>query len=300
MNIKTELPCGKVVGTYSKEFQPEVVCGLAPHLLGRLNSGATPALHMVDAIDKKWCDQVNTAFSNHADVKQEGVNPVILSLGQHLYACGSGTTIECYFDKLEASNKAMREILPDGVDPLVDFLKNGCNLSNAEYEALCYNGIAVEHGTLRLWGQGDGKVDKCQPKKKYFALPHEDYEETNASHPMLSQIQGTNNIFSIILCIDAVPGREPTTILWDKRMTLDDIRDPQYRNQLGTYGFDEKILHASAVTAIQLKKGDMAVIPAHAVHAVVGYEGMKRSTYMAFFHFVKSKDGTIKKIIFRT
>ena len=98
----------------------------------------------------------------------------------------------------------MKGILPITEDPILNFLVESCDRWGIEFEKLGIQNKIVEQGTLRLWGRGtDHESDNV-----YFALPHEDYEETNANHPLLHQIQGTDNIYSIILCLDAVAGFE--------------------------------------------------------------------------------------------
>jgi len=264
--------------------------------LYKIFSGSTAGLVIKDAVDDTWCDELNNAFIKHPSTKKEGVEPPIYSLGSHLYACGSGTTVPCYFDTLEESNKAISEILPKGFDPLISSLKEACDFMACDFEFLKHEGKEVRHGNLRLWGAGTS----ASPELSYFALPHEDYEETNSNHPMLEQIHGLGNIYSIILCTDAIEGYEPETILWNGRLSLEQVLDPENRHDKGSYGFSETVLENFEATSIRLRKGDMGIIPAHNIHAVVGYPGFARSTYMAFFQVEFDEFGKPSRMVFRT
>lgn len=270
--------------------------GLLPASLSAVTSGKAPALHIKNAMSQEWCNQVAKRFEEHAATKKEGVTPPIYSLGTHLYSCPKGESGSSYFRDIEQSNAAIEDVLPNGDDPIVSFLRKACELSDAKFEYLSLNGHSVRHGTLRMWGKdsGSSSVGRC-----YFAVPHEDYEETNDKHP-LPQIYESNNVYSIVLCIDAVNDKEPETIVWNRRMTLQEIRDPINQHPWASYGFRESLLEGVDSMLLRLKKGDAAVIPAHNVHAVIGCPGYHRCTYMAFFHLIDSKPGGFSKMIFRT
>ena len=93
-------------------------------------------------------------------------------------------------------------------------------MHNAQFEYLSHEGVSVRHGALRLWGGGSQTADSMQVDEQcYFAMPHEDYEETNANNPLLHQIHDSNNVYSIIWCIDAIEDREPETIVWNRRIS---------------------------------------------------------------------------------
>lgn len=238
---------------------------------------------------------------SHPDVNREKVSPPIFTLGKHLYACGSGEAVECYFSELGQTNKIMEGIFPAGRDLMMSFVERIALENGLELEFLSYAGGQVEHGTLRLWGSSSEKDENIiQPDLKYFALPHEDLKETNSSHPMLSQIRDCDNIHAIILCLQAVDGREPRTVLWNKELTLDQIRDQDNKSEEGSYGYSTKVLRDSAVAAIRLTPGDIGILPAHKIHSVVGYDGASRCTLSGFMHFIKDDDGRPVKIVFRT
>lgn len=291
------LATGESLRITNGAFTPAVTDGFQPAMLAPLAAGEFPALHMKNAIAPEWCDQVAEQFAGHPATKKEGVSPPIYSLGSHLYSCAEGEAYSCYFRDLEQRNAAVANVLPHGHDPIVAFLQDSCELNDAQFEYLSYEGATVRHGALRLWGGGSKSStdDRC-----YFAMPHEDYEETNANNPFLQQIHGTGNVYSIILCIDAIEGYEPETIVWDRRITMDEIKDPANQHPWASYGFNEALLDGVDAMLFQLKKGDAAIIPAHHIHAVIGFPGFQRCTYMAFFHFIKTADGEFSKIIFRT
>ncbi len=270
--------------------------GLRPERLADVTTGRVPALYIKNAMGLEWCDQVSERFRHHPATKKEGVTPPIYSLGTHLYSCPKGESFLRYFPDIERSNQAIKDVLPNGIDPIVSFLRDACELNHAKFEYLSHAGFSVRHGSLRMWGK-DSEV--AAGGRCYFAVPHEDYEETN-DHHRLPQIYQSNNVFSIVLCIDAVPDREPETIVWNRRMTLEEIRDPCNRHPWASYGYRESLLDNVACMLLRLKKGDAAIIPAHNVHAVVGYPGFRRCTYMAFFHLIQATPNGFAKMIFRT
>jgi hypothetical protein len=292
---KILLATGESLQINNGAFAAKVTEGLQSTMLAALANGKIPALHMKNAVDREWCKQVVDRFIHHPATKKEDVMPPIYSLGSHLYSCPKGK-FSCYFDDIERMNLAISNVLPDGHDPIVSFLQDACELNNAQFEYLSYSGASVRHGTLRLWGEGSqpSSYSKC-----YFAAPHEDYEETNANHP-LHQIYGSNNIYSIILCIDAVDDKEPETIVWNRRMTMEEIRDPNNKHAWSSYGYNESILEGVDAMSLLLKKGDVAIIPAHNIHAVIGYSGFRRCSYMAFFHIINTTATGFSKMIFRT
>ena len=290
------LTTGERLRIGSDTFVAGVSEGLQPAMLTAVTGGVVPALLIKNALSQEWCDQVSERFTHHPATKKEGVTPPIYSLGTHLYSCPKGESSEGYFRDIERNNAAIEDVLPNGVDPIVSFLQDACEQSGARFEYLSLNGCSVRHGTLRLWGKdsvasGGGRC--------YFAVPHEDYEETNDHHP-LPQIHQTNNVYSIVLCIDAIQDREPETIIWNRRMTLEEIRDPNNRHPWASYGYRESLLDGVDSMLMRLKKGDAAIIPAHNVHAVVGYPGFQRCTYMAFFHLINATSSGFSKMIFRT
>lgn len=294
---KISLQTGENLRIDNGDFAAAITDGFQPAMLELLAAGKIPALHMTNAIHPTWCDQISHQFTHHPATKREGVTPPIHSLGSHLYSCPKGETLSCYFRNIEDRNSAMATVLPDGYDPIVSFLRAACELQDADLEYLSYNGSMVRHGVLRLWGAGSRPEGggRC-----YFAVPHEDYEETNAEHSMLRQIHGSDNVYSMIICIDAVPDKEPETIVWNRRMTLDEIRDPANKHPWANYGFRESLLEGVEALSLRLRKGDAAIIPAHNVHAVVGFPGFRRCTYMAFFHLRKTAATGFSKMIFRT
>jgi hypothetical protein len=290
------LSTGECLQIGSDTFVPGVIEGLQPAILTAVTSGKVPALHIKNAMSQEWCDQVSMRFADHPATKKEGVTPPIYSLGTHLYSCPKGQSISSYLGDIERSNEAIADVLPNRNDPIVTFLQKACELNNAKFEYLSHAGFSVRHGTLRLWGKDSvaSSGGRC-----YFAVPHEDYEETNDLHP-LPQIHQSNNVYSIVLCIDAIQDREPETIVWNRRMTLEEIRDPQNKHPWASYGYRESFLDGVDCMLMRLKKGDAAIIPAHNVHAVIGYPGFKRCTYMAFFHLINPTPSGFSKMIFRT
>lgn len=270
--------------------------GFQPARLTDVTSGKVLALHIKNAMSHKWCDQVAQRFADHPETKKENVTPPIYSLGKHLYSCPQGESFSGYFRDIEASNIAITDVLPQGRDPIVSFLQDACELAGAKFEYLSLGGFSVRHGTLRLWGKGS---DSSSGGRCYFAVPHEDYVETNDRH-RLPQIHQSNNVYSIVLCVDAVRDREPETIVWNRRMTLAEIRDPNNRHLWASYGYRESLLDGVDSTLLRLRKGDAAIIPAHNVHAVVGHPGFQRCTYMAFFHLINATSSGFSKMIFRT
>lgn len=294
---KIKLASGETLRVTNDAFVPAITKGLQPSMLIPLADGRVPALHMKKAINLDWCDQVSERFANHPATHKEGVSPPIYSLGSHLYSCLKGEASSCYFQGIEQQNQAISHVLPNRYDPIVSFLRDACELNDAQFEYLSHEGATVRHGALRLWGGGSQASDRG---RCYFAMPHEDYEETNDNNPLLHQIHGVDNVYSIIFCIDAVEGHEPETIVWDRRITLDEINDPANHHPWANYGFSESLLDGVDAMSFQLKKGDAAIIPAHHIHAVIGFPGFRRCTYMAFFHFVKTPSGGFSKIIFRT
>lgn len=291
------LTTGESLKVTNGAFSPEVADGFQPTMLAGLADEKIAALHMRNAVDLKWCDRVSDRFAQHPETKKEGVSPPIYSLGSHLYSAAEGETFSGYFKNIEQRNLAISSVLPEGHDPIVSFLKEACKVNNAEFEYLSFNDESVRHGSLRLWGGGSRPAEdgRC-----YFAVPHEDYEETNADHALLEQIHDSDNVYSIILCIDAVDDKEPETIVWDKHLTLEEIRDPNNKHPWASYGYSESILEGVESMLFRLKKGDAAIIPSHNVHAVVGFPGFRRCTYMAFFHLIKTESGGFSKMIFRT
>jgi len=291
------LPTGDSLQLANGAFAAAVIEGLLPRMLTEFADKKIPALHMKNAVDQEWCDEVSNRFKRHPATKKEGVIPPIYSLGSHLYSCSKGEAFSCYFRDIEQMNSAISSVLPDGHDPIVSFLQDACELNNAQFEYLSCNGASVRHGTLRLWGEG---LQPSTGSRCYFAVPHEDYEETNANHSSFHQIYGSNNVYSIILCIDAVHDREPETIVWDRRMTLEEIHDPNNKHPWASYGYKESMLEGVDAMSIRLKKGDAAIIPAHNIHAVIGFPGFRRCSYMAFFHLRKTTSTGFSKMIFRT
>lgn len=294
---KVLLATGESLQITNANFAAVVMEGFQPTMLATLISGETPALHMKNAVDREWCQQVAEQFVKHPATKREEVTPPIYSLGSHLYSCPQGNEFPCYFRDIEQMNAAIESVLPEGHDPIVAFLQQACELNNAQFEYLSCDGHSVRHGSLRLWGEGS---QFSNDKPCYFAAPHEDYVETNANHPALHQICDVNNLYSIILCIDAVDDREPETLVWNRRMTLEEIRDPSNKHGWSSYGYKESIIEGIDAMSIRLKKGDAAIIPAHNVHAVIGYPGFRRCTYMAFFHIIKTPATNFAKMVFRT
>jgi len=279
---EVSLTTGECLQISSDSFLAGVTEGLQPAMLTAVTSGKVSALHIENAMGHEWCDQVSERFTYHPATKKEGVTPPIFSLGTHLYSCPKGMSSSLFFRDIEQSNTAIEDVLPNGIDPIVSFLQDACELNGAKFEYLSHNDFSIRHGTLRLWGKDSGTSSggRC-----YFAVPHEDYEETNDHHP-LPQIHQANNVYSIVLCIDAIPDREPETIVWNRRMTLEEIRNPENKHPWASYGYRESFLEGLDGMLIRLKKGDAAIIPAHNVHAVVGYPGFQRCTYMAFFHLI--------------
>jgi hypothetical protein len=239
---------------------------------------------------------VSARFTRHPATKKEDVLPPIYSLGNHLYSCPKGESYAYYFQKIDQSNSAIAEILPNGWDPIVSFLKEACELVGSEFEYLTADRFSIRHGSLRMWGKDSGSTadGRC-----YFAVPHEDYEETNHNH-RLPQIYQSNNVYSIVLCLDAVHDREPETIVWNQRMSLEEISDPKNKHSWASYGYRESLFQDVDSMLIRLQKGDAAIIPAHNVHAVIGYPGFQRCTYMAFFHLIEPTPTGFSKMVFRT
>ncbi|SEB12967.1 hypothetical protein SAMN05660964_03706 [Thiothrix caldifontis] len=291
------LATGECLHITNDTFAAAVIEGLQADMLATLVDGKTPALHMKNAVNREWCQQVADRFIQHPATKKEEVIPPIYSLGSHLYSCPEGEEFSCYFREIEHMNSAIANVLPNGHDPIVAFLQKACALNNAQFEYLSYNGASVRHGSLRLWGEGS---QTSSDNQCYFAAPHEDYVETNANHPSLYQIHDSNNVYSIILCIDAVDDKEPETLVWNRRMTLEEICDPHNKHAWSSYGYKESIIEGVEAMSIRLKKGDAAIIPAHNVHAVIGYPGFRRCTYMAFFHIIKTPATGFSKMVFRT
>ena len=294
---KIVLATGESLQITNNNFAAEVTEGFQPAILAKLVAGETLAIHMKNAVDPEWCQQVTERFIQHPATKTENVTPPIYSLGSHLYSCATGDEVSGYFLGVERMNGAIKSVLPEGHDPIVAFLQEACELNNAKFEYLSCNGISVRHGSLRIWGKG---TQASNDKQYYFAAPHEDYEETNAKHPALHQIYGLNNLYSIILCIDAVVDREPETLVWNRRMTLEEIRNPDNKHAWSSYGYKESLIEGIDAVSIRLKKGDAAIIPAHNVHAVIGHPGFHRCSYMAFFHLVKTSPAGFSKMVFRT
>ena len=291
------LATGESLQISNGAFSATVTEGLQPAMLAALADGKIAALHMRNAIDREWCDQVSDRFVRHPATKKEGVSPPIYSLGSHLYSCPAGATESGYFRDIEQRNSAISSVL-DGHDPIVSFLQDACGLHNAQFEYLSLNGASVRHGVFRLWG--GGSRSSAGGGRCYFAIPHEDYEETNDDHSLLDQIHGSNNVYSIIFCIEAVQDREPETIVWNRRITLEEIRDPNNKHPWANYGYTEAMLEGVRAMSFRLKKGDAAIIPAHNIHAVIGFPGFPRCTYMAFCHFITTTSGGFSKIVFRT
>jgi hypothetical protein len=295
-NREVDLATGESFKISSDTLLTGVIEGLQPALLTQVTRGKVLALHIKNAMGHEWCDQVTQRFAHHPATKKENVTPPIYSLGTHLYSCPQGESFSGYFRDIEMSNAAIADVLPQGRDPIVSFLQDACELIDAKFEYLSLGGFSVRHGTLRLWGKGS---DSPSGGRCYFAVPHEDYEETNDRH-RLPQIHQSNNVYSIVLCVDAVSGREPETIVWNRRMTLEEIRDPNNRHLWASYGYRESLLEGVDSILLRLRKGDAAIIPAHNVHAVVGYPGFQRCTYMAFFHLINATPSGFSKMIFRT
>lgn len=291
------LATGESLQVTDTNFAAAVMDGFQPAMLAPLITGETPAIHIKNAVDQQWCRQVTERFIQHPATKSENVTPPIYSLGSHLYSCPAGDEFSGYFRDVEQMNAAIASVLPEGYDPIVDFLQKACQLNGVHFEYLSCNGASVRHGSLRLWGEG---AEVSNDKLCYFAAPHEDYEETNAKHPALRQIYGSNNLYSIILCIDAVKDREPETLVWNRRMTLEEIRNPENKHAWSSYGYNESIIKGIDAISIRLKKGDAAIIPAHNIHAVIGYPGFRRCSYMAFFHLTQPTPTGFSKLVFRT
>jgi hypothetical protein len=291
------LATGECLRIDDSAFAALVTAGLQPTAVAALADGSAPAVHMLGAVDAAWCEQVAERFARHPETEKEGVTPPIYSLGSHLYSCPTGEADACYFRDIERRNAAIANVLPGGRDPIVSFLKEASGRMGAEFEYLSHQGASVRHGALRLWGAGSQPTGEG---RCYFAVPHEDYEETNAAHAVLHQIHGSNNVYSMILCIDAAPDREPETIVWDRRMTLAEICDPGNKHPWANYGFKESLFDGIAALMIKLQKGDAMIIPAHNVHAVIGFPGFRRCTYMAFFHLIRTAGSGVSKLVFRT
>ncbi len=299
------LPGGKVIGKFNPDFRVEVIRDQSFDTVHKLASGRVAGLQFKGVASQEWCDEVTRRFVDHPETHRESVVPLIYTLGKHLYACGSGTAIQCYFDGLDDTNRVMKSILPNKQDLLIEFLRTMAKENGMEFEFLEANGKRVEHGTLRLWGRKDDPKSESVASAehsplRYFANPHEDLKETNSDHPMLHQIQDCDNIYGVILCIQAHPGQEPRTILWDRELTLAEMRDPQNKFKSGSYGFATELLEDSSVCAIRLQPGDLGIIPAHKVHAVVGHDKAERCTLSGFIHFVKDDTGRPTKIVYRT
>lgn len=294
--LDINLVTGETLKICGNTFAAGTVDGLQPSVLKTVATKKSAAMHINNAVSHDWCDYVTKQFTAHHSTKKEGVTPPIYSLGTHLYSCPKGESYASYFRDIEMYNQAIEDILPNGLDPIVVFLQKACALNGISFEYLKQNDLSVRHGAIRLWGKDSGSSSdgRC-----YFAVPHEDYEETNDHHP-LPQIYQSNNVFSIVLCIDAIEGKEPETIIWNRRMSLQEIRDPNNKHPWASYGYRESLFEGVDAMLIRLKKGDAAIIPAHNVHAVVGYPGFQRCTYMAFFHLIESSPGNYSKMIFRT
>ena len=290
------LSTGETLQIGAQAYSATVVEGLQPAMLAAVASGAVAALHIKKAVSLQWCDLVSERFTRHPATKKEDVIPPIHSIGTHLYSCPKGESFSCYFQRVEQSNAAIAEILPNGHDPIVSFLQDACELSNSRFEYLSAEGLSIRHGSLRMWGKDSVSTSngRC-----YFAVPHEDYEETNDNH-RLPQIYQSNNVYSIVLCIDAVQDQEPETIVWNRRMTLEEIRDLKNKHSWASYGYRESLFEDVNSMLIRLQKGDAAIIPAHNIHAVIGYPGFQRCTYMAFFHLIDPTPYGFSKMIFRT
>jgi hypothetical protein len=297
-----ELPQNRTVGVISEDFKPKRVTRNEMDAIHELLAGRVAGLQFKEAISKEWCDQVTDSFIKNPHVHKENVSPAIYTIGKHLYACGSGEAVECYFKDLDKTNETMKSVLPDNRDLMIEFVRELAETNDLEFEFLEHAGHRVEHGTLRLWGGSDRieGLDSGQSLLRYFALPHEDLKETRADHPMLSQIQKSDNIYAIILCLQAVEGKEPRTIIWDKELTLQEIRNKDNKSADGSYGFSTALLEDSPVSAIRLTPGDIGILPAHKVHSVVGHAGATRCTLSGFMHFIKDDSGNAVKIVFRT
>ena len=83
-------------------------------------------------------------------------------------------------------------------------------------------------------------------------------------------------------------------------MSLEEISDPINKHSWASYGYRESLFQDADSLLIRLKKGDAAIIPAHNVHAVIGYPGFQRCTYMAFFHLIEPTPTGFSKMVFRT
>lgn len=291
------LATGEKLRITNGNLATEVTEGFQPATLATLGTEKALAIHMRNAVDQNWCEHVTERFMRHPATKSENVSPPLYSLGSHLYSCRSGDELSGYFQIVDGMNAAIKSVLPEGHDPIVAFLQEACKLNNAEFEFLSCNGISVEHGSLRLWGSG---IQDSNEGRYYFAAPHEDYVETNANHPALHQIYGLDTLYSIILCIDAAEDREPETLVWNRRMSLEEIKNPENKHAWASYGYNESIIEGIDSLLIRLKKGDVAIIPAHNVHAVIGYPGFQRCSYMAFFHLVKNTPTGFSRMVFRT
>jgi len=241
------LPKGQVVGRIDPTFAAEVIRDRSFDGIHALVSGRVAALQFKNIASKDWCDALTRSFIAHPEIHRESVTPAIYTLGKHLYACGSGTTIKCYFEQLPDTNRIMKSILPNQEDRLITFLKEMAEANGLDFEYLQAGGNQVEHGTLRLWGRKNGATNNGTTASSgssltFFANPHEDLKETSSDHPMLKQINNCDNIYGVILCIQAVPGKEPRTVLWDKELDLSTIRDSRNRFESGSYGFSTKLL----------------------------------------------------------
>lgn len=296
MMRELRLATGEHLRVGGTAFAPAVTEGLQPAIVARLADGDVPALLMRGAVSPAWCDEVSDRFAQHSATRREAVMPPIYSLGSHLYSCPAGEAYTCYFRGIEESNAAISSVLPGGHDPIVSFLREACRLAGAQFAYLSHEGVSVRHGTLRRWGDDPGAPSGG---RSYFAVPHEDFEETRAKHPF-PDLSEADNVYSIALCIDVVEDKEPETIIWDRRLTLAEVRDPDNQHPWASYGYKESLLDGVDAMSFRLKKGDVAILPAHNVHAVVGFPGFRRCTYMAFFHLVKTAQGGFTKMIFRT
>jgi|GEM_PF-1927953 len=300
------LPGGEIVGKLDPDFNVEIIQDRSFDSIHKLAAGRVAGLQFKNVASIDWCQEVATRFIEHPETHRESVIPAIFTLGKHLYACGSGETIQCYFNEMEDTNRVMKTIFPNQEDLLISFLKELATSNGLGFEFLEAEGKSVQHGTLRLWGRKESAdkqsdaTSESENSLRFFANPHEDLKETNSDHPMLQQIQGCDNIYGVILCISAVPGHEPRTVLWDKELNLSEIRDPKNKISGGSYGFTTALLEDSKVCAIKLLPGDLGIIPAHKVHAVVGYDNAERCTLSGFIHFIKDSDGRPTKIVYRT
>jgi hypothetical protein len=147
------LSTGETLKIGAHAYNATVVEGLQPAMLAEVASGAVPALHIKNAVSLQWCDLVSDRFARHPATKKEDVLPPIYSLGNHLYSCPMGESFSYYFQKIEQNNAAIAEILPNGSDPIVSFLKDACELGGSTFEYLSANGLSIRHGSLRMWGK---------------------------------------------------------------------------------------------------------------------------------------------------